>query len=364
MSDEQREAEGSDSAPSRFLPRPWATMLLIAGLSGMWLWTELHGGSTQLDTLVRYGARVNYLVWSGQYWRVFTYQFLHIGLVHLAFNLFALHYLGGATEIAYGKARFLLIYFLAGLGGGLTGLFLDQRQTVAAGASGAIFGLFGALVYYSVQLPPTLRHGQLQRWLVPLLINLAYGLSSPQVDNYAHVGGFAFGLGASDAIGAPGRVAWRRLAAAVLLLASFGYGGYRYGMAAQARNPLTYLMRAQRALEDQQYDAAATDLRQALRLDPGNQVARGSLASALMHLGVEAYNRRDWVTAGEYFKQVIEARPDAAEAHYDLGLAYYQQGRVTDALAELRKVLELKPDFPGARQLLDGITGQDTGVKQ
>jgi rhomboid protease GluP len=132
---------------------------------------------------------------SGQVWRLVSSMFLHFGIGHLLSNAIALHQLGGTIEAIYGARRYAAIYFAAGIAGGLLSLpFIDG---VTAGASGAIFGLLGAAIVFGIRhashVPQQFKM-RLGMGAVPLLLfNLAFGLSMPGINNYAHVGGLICG---------------------------------------------------------------------------------------------------------------------------------------------------------------------------
>src|SRR5690625_6084003 len=109
---------------------------------------EINGGSTDVETLIQFGAKYNPAMIDGEWWRLISSMFLHIGFFHLAMNMLALYYLGVAVERIYGSRRFLMIYFLAGIAGSLTSFAFSIN--VSAGASGAIFGLFGAMLFFGI----------------------------------------------------------------------------------------------------------------------------------------------------------------------------------------------------------------------
>lgn len=152
-------------------------------------------GSQDTRVLVIFGAMQNQLIAQGEYYRLLTSMFLHIGLIHLAFNSYALYILGQDVERLYGSARFLLIYFLSGLGGSLASFVLGNAG-VSAGASGAIFGLVGTeIVYFYLHRSTFGQRGQAQlRSLLMLAgINLFLGFTIPGINNLAHMGGLVFG---------------------------------------------------------------------------------------------------------------------------------------------------------------------------
>ena len=134
----------------------------------------------------------------GQYWRLFAAMFLHIGLLHLALNVWALYQLGFLLEVMFGSWRFLVTYFASGLAASIASAMFTQSNGLSAGASGAIFGILGALIF-AIRRSPVWRHQQWTKGLVRQLvfwaaINIVIGRAIPGIDNYAHVGGFLVGL--------------------------------------------------------------------------------------------------------------------------------------------------------------------------
>ena len=166
-------------------------MTVFGALNGLGL-----GGSQDTRVLVTFGAMQNQLIALGDYYRLLTSMFLHIGPIHLAFNSYALYILGQDVERLYGSGRFLVIYLLSGLGGSLASFVLGGVG-VSAGASGAIFGLIGAsIAYFYLHRQTFGQRGQAQlRSLLMLAgINLVFGFTIPGINNLAHMGGLVFGL--------------------------------------------------------------------------------------------------------------------------------------------------------------------------
>jgi membrane associated rhomboid family serine protease len=164
----------------------------------MWILMTLAGGSTNVAVLVRFGAMYAPLVIRGEYWRLITPMFLHVGAIHLAFNSYALYNLGTLAEKIYGRSKFIVVYAAAGVLGSVFS-FLFTRA-VSAGASGAIFGLLGALLYFGRKRPGVFRRGFTANLATILLINLFIGFSNPGIDNFAHIGGFIGGYISSHLI--------------------------------------------------------------------------------------------------------------------------------------------------------------------
>lgn len=168
------------------------TFLLIFINLIIFFMLELNGGSTNIETLVKYGAKYNPAIIEGEWWRIISSMFLHIGALHLFMNMLAIYYLGTAVERIYGSTRFVIIYFISGIIGGLTSFAFNTH--IAAGASGALFGLFGALLYFGVIHKQLFYQTMGKSVIFILLINLAFGFLVPQIDMGAHVGGLIGGF--------------------------------------------------------------------------------------------------------------------------------------------------------------------------
>ena len=147
--------------------------------------------------MLEHGAMyVPFVVEYKEYYRLFTCMFLHFGFSHLMNNMLTLVVIGWNVEMFVGKIRFLVIYFLSGLGGNLLSMAVDiwkQDYSVSAGASGAIFGLTGAMLCLAI-----LNHGRAgnitkQGMIVMIFISLYTGFTSGGVDNFAHIGGLLTG---------------------------------------------------------------------------------------------------------------------------------------------------------------------------
>jgi membrane associated rhomboid family serine protease len=149
------------------------------------------------DVLVTLGAQVNLLVAQGQVWRIFTAMFLHFDILHIGLNMLSLFFIGSAVEVFYGKWRYLLIYLGSGIIGGIVTYFLMPPDTLAAGASGAIFGVFGALgIFYIVNRRSLGGYGRgaIGNWLFWLGLNIVFGLSVPGIGLIDHLGGLFAGM--------------------------------------------------------------------------------------------------------------------------------------------------------------------------
>lgn len=156
----------------------------------------LAGGSTNEPTLMAFGVKANAEIARGQWWRFVTPVFIHIGMLHLIFNSYALWIVGQQVEKLYGGARFVALYVLTGVAG-VTGSYFYHPDTVSAGASGAIFGLFGVLLMFGIRyrssIPPYFKRAVGTGVLPVIVINLIIGFTIPQIDNSAHIAGLLAG---------------------------------------------------------------------------------------------------------------------------------------------------------------------------
>jgi membrane associated rhomboid family serine protease len=193
-----------------------ATRFILAATVAYYLWVALiSGGGLAMilsgpsgGTLIKWGSNYSPLVFQGQQWRLFTHVLLHGGLLHIGLNMWALWQLGRHVELIFGSQRMGYIYVVAGVAGGFASVVLRPGGVNSVGASGAIMGLMGAMVYFALALPG--RRVDWRNLLGPVGINLMLGFFIPGIDNYAHFGGFIGGILAAFLTGIPGeRSPWR-----------------------------------------------------------------------------------------------------------------------------------------------------------
>ena len=163
----------------------------------IWVLTEVIGSSRDPMTLRQFGA-ITYLdINNGDYWRLFSAIFLHVGAGHLAVNCLSLLIMGGLLEKMVGHSRFSFIYIGSGISGSSFSYLMIPFLGVGAGASGAIFGCVGALAgYFIVNRKSMGEMGKqnLNAVLILAGINFAFGYIVPGIDNWAHLGGFIAGV--------------------------------------------------------------------------------------------------------------------------------------------------------------------------
>lgn len=160
----------------------------------VYTFTAIKSGGLDIDifVLIRYGAKVNELIQAGEYYRLFTSAFLHADFMHVLFNMYALFALGRIVEDFMGKWKMIGIYAFSAVTGGM--LSYLYTPNVAVGASGAIFGLLGAILIITLFGKKKSMKSMFSRIMIVLAINLFSGFSSSNIDNFGHIGGLLGGI--------------------------------------------------------------------------------------------------------------------------------------------------------------------------
>jgi membrane associated rhomboid family serine protease len=194
------------------------TKVLLAAILIMFAVEVVVGGPGSLmngpdgRTLIDLGAMQPYLIANGQYWRLFTAMFLHAGILHIGFNAYALYLIGGMIESNYGRAKMPLIYFVTGFLASVASYVFGPANAVAVGASGAIFGIFGAFIAYNYRRRHLALASANLRWAIMLIVlNAFLALGFGAIDWRAHLGGLVAGI-AAGALAEGGGSASRRRA--------------------------------------------------------------------------------------------------------------------------------------------------------
>ena len=216
MPDYEREASRPNSRERgwNILATP-GTYILLAINIVVFGWMLLHGVSAKdptRDQLIHYGATNAYFILNGQWWRLLTATFVHVGLLHIATNMWCLWNLGLLGEPLLGPVGLIVVYLITGIAGNLLSLLFSVMArdgvSVGAGASGAVFGIAGILIVLlsNKKLPiPAFELNRLRRSVIQFaVLNLILGIganftSLVRIDNHAHIGGFLSGL----ALGVP-----------------------------------------------------------------------------------------------------------------------------------------------------------------
>ena len=182
--------------------QPIVTYIIMAICIILFILMELSGGSTNSQTLLKYGANLDVLVKNGEYYRLFTCIFLHIGIMHLLCNMYSLYIIGREVENLFGKIKYIIIFILSGIFGSIMSLAFTHN-TISAGASGAIFGLLGALLYFGMHYRTYLGEA-IKRSIIPIIVvNLIIGFFAEGIDLAAHMGGLVGGVLVAMMVGVP-----------------------------------------------------------------------------------------------------------------------------------------------------------------
>jgi membrane associated rhomboid family serine protease/Tfp pilus assembly protein PilF len=329
------------------------------------------------ELLVRLGANVGQYTLGGQYWRLLTCVFLHGNLLHIAFNMWSLWNIGSIAESLYGRWTFATLYLLAGIGGSL-GSVIWNPNVFSVGASGAIFGIVGALIA-SFYLGEFSMRGQITGGtMTSLLIFSAYslvrGATSSGIDNGAHVGGLITGLilGALIAKGAPDSTTPSRRVAVLVLACVLIFGGAAWWL--HSRDYIRHMQRGVGALAQNKNDEAIAEFQTVIRQRPHFALAHLQLANAYIRKGdfakakqelevVVAFAPEDlrapyvlgslWLEDGkpeqarEVFQKMLARNPSSADAHFGLASADAAERKYQDAITEYKLAAQSNPDLEG-----------------
>jgi len=329
------------------------------------------------ELLVRLGANLGPLTLGGQYWRLLTCVFLHGNLLHIAFNMWCLWDLGALAESLYGHWTFAVVYLLAGVGGSL-GSIVWNPNVLSVGASGAIFGIAGALIasFYlgEFSLPRAAISGSLRSVVTFVGYNLVFGAILSRVDNAAHVGGLVTGLilGALIAKAAPDRDnPFQRIAVLVLALVLIG-GGAAWWLS--SRDYIRHMQRGWGFLAETKTDQAIAEFQSVVRHRPDYALAHFALGQAYgvkrdfagaesefkralelnpqnenyyKYLGFAYIDQKKLPLAREVYQRLLSLNPDSADAHFGLAAVAMEEQKYQDAIREYQTTAQLKPDLEG-----------------
>ena len=159
-------------------------------------WASEDFKNSNAVVLLEMGANAGDKIFDGESWRVISSMFLHGGFFHLFMNMIALWVIGGIVERLLGNFSYLLVYIFSGVIGSLFSLYSHHSLAIGVGASGAIAGIFGSLVMFALQkkIPGFISASILKNAIFIIGVNAVIGLSVPQIDNAAHLGGFLGGF--------------------------------------------------------------------------------------------------------------------------------------------------------------------------
>jgi membrane associated rhomboid family serine protease/cytochrome c-type biogenesis protein CcmH/NrfG len=343
--------ETDDDTRQPVMPAPWVrrgestitlTHVLFGANVAVFLAMVLAGGSFKDFSgplMLHFGANYGPLTLSGDWWRLLTYMFVHAEIWHIGFNMWCLWDLGALCESLYGRWTYLAVYLITGVASGVSSVGWNPG-VLSIGASGAIFGLAGALIasFYlgEFSLPGFVIQTNLKSLLFFAGFNILFGISpigdlfGIRVDNAAHIGGLVSGLilGALIARVAPQHDVRR---AAVLAVMVFLVAGCALGVSRWRGAPFR-AARAFESLPENGPDRMIAQLQAVVRQRP-------NFTEAHFALGQAYFNQEKYSQAESEFKRVLELQPQHATARFDLGLVYLNEKRFDDAKATFTQIL-------------------------
>jgi membrane associated rhomboid family serine protease/Flp pilus assembly protein TadD len=299
-----------------FAPTSWLIAANVIAFIATCVWSRSFV-DVNLETLLRFGANYGPLTLGGQPWRMLTSMFLHGGILHIAFNMWALLNLGILAEILFGRKSFVGMYLLCGLSGSIASVWwhfhTGHPEVIGVGASGAIFGIAGALIpalalQKNARLRAALR-GNLSSIVIFVIYTVVLGSRSAHIDNSAHLGGLVCGL-----------------ILGVALPSSPGWDQHTN----QARRVTAFLLASVATL------ACFAWLQK-------SQIAVLDYARAQ-----DAYRRKDLNGAVDYLHKSLEHAPRSLDSHFMLGLVYLEQEKYDDAKQQFVTATEIDPKFANA----------------
>ncbi|MFD2046070.1 rhomboid family intramembrane serine protease [Ornithinibacillus salinisoli] len=334
--------------------KPIVTYLLLAVNLVMYLLIEMMGSSTNTETLITYGAKYNPAIIDGEWWRIISSMFLHIGFIHLFMNMLAVYYLGTLVEKIYGSWRFITIYFLAGIGGGITSFALTIN--VSAGASGALFGLFGALLYFGLNYRRVFFQTIGSGLLVLIGINVIMGFMIPQIDSAAHIGGLIAGFIAAAVVQLPKNRKKRIPLIFAIIYGLLLYGMVTYGMEQNLSSPEFQLGYIEVLMNHDDFEGIIESASRGLE-NPGD------FEALLLFQRSYAYIKLNQIElALKDLEESVSLQQENSEkipqAYYNLALLYYNNGN-DKAEETIRIAKDLMPNEKAYEDLYRQIIGED-----
>ncbi|UOQ47450.1 rhomboid family intramembrane serine protease [Gracilibacillus caseinilyticus] len=330
--------------------KPILSYVLIAINIAVFVLVELMGGSTDPETLIKFGAKYNPAMMDGEWWRILSSMFLHIGVLHIGLNMMALYFVGTLVERIFGNYRFLIIYFLAGISGGIASFAFNAN--VAAGASGALFGLFGALLLFGLKNPKIFFKTIGMNVIFLVILNIIFGLSIQQVDNGAHLGGLIGGFLAAGVVQLPSmKKNWKQsLFFCAYLVYSVGLLFYGIQNDQVQYNETVQLQHIQQLIEEERYQQVTESASKSL------PYAEYYQAELLFYRSFANIQLAEYDQAEQDLEVAVDKKPDFKEALYNLALIYQQEEKMEEALKISEKLIELDQDNTTYQTLYQELT--------
>jgi rhomboid protease GluP len=382
---------GEDVTYQRVETAPWlrqqsasmgVTQVIFGANIAVFIAMTLSLGASMLSNpsgqgLVDWGANYGPLTMSGEWWRLLTAVFVHSGLLHIAFNMWCLWDLGRLAESVYGHWTFAIVYLICGVFSSSASLWWNPA-VLSVGASGAVFGIAGALIasFYlgEFSLPRTAIAGTLRSLLIFAGYNLFFGAVIGHIDNAAHIGGLVMGLilGALIARVAPahddlvkrigvllfgvvmvaGGIFWLQYSRGYLAQTEKGIFLLKQGQLDQGIDQLKKsvaarpnfipghdtLARAYVAKKD--YANASAEMERVISLSPRDE-------NAYFRLGLIYLEQKDWAKAQQTYLQLLKINPNSADGHVGLASALSGLHQDAESLAEFQRAAAIDSSYQG-----------------
>lgn len=285
--------------------------------------------------LLKYGAKENGQILAGEYWRFITPIFLHLDEMHIFLNCYSLYALS-IVERLFGHVKFLAIYLIAGIAGNIASFLFSMNW--GAGASGAIFGLLGSLLYLGLQRPALFRAYFGANVLITIVINLAYGFSRSGIGNSAHIGGLIGGFLATGAVSTSDKAKWYLnrfiyIAVIVVMLASSLIYGFN-----NAKNPMILKIYAmEESYKGQKWSEVKKAGKEIIESETAWNVSK---SDAYWYLAWTEYVTGNKEEALNNSKKLAELDP--LRGRYFSAFLYYEMGQYQNSRSEVNEAKKLK----------------------
>lgn len=312
-----------------------ALNLLIFALMGLYSWDS---GIDYNTLLLELGGKENAHILQGEYWRFIAPIFLHVNIVHVALNCYTLYLIGMLVEKIFGKVKFIAIYFAAGILGNIFSFAFSSNP--GAGASGAIFGLFGAILFICVEKPALFKSGLGYNIVGVICINLFYGFTKSGIDNFAHLGGLIGGFIFAVIFNESKKRLWyfNRYAyfvLAVIIMSSTVLWGFK--------NPQNKIMRLVTQLDQdtkaQNWNEVEKTAKEIMSSNPSKDINTYAL-KCIINSDIFLRKYDDAVNYSDDLEQL-----DLKDGHYFLGVVYYNMKKFDLARGEILKAKELGANY-------------------
>lgn len=331
-------------------PVAWVTPAIVVINSIVFVAMVASGVSIidpKVEDLLKWGADFGPFTVSGEWWRLLTSAFVHIGIIHIALNMWCLWDAGRLAERIFGNVAFVCIYILSAVGGSLASICVNP-VIVSAGASGAVFGVFGsigAFIFFQKNSVPPYIIGSLKRSILPFIgYNLVFGFVAKGIDNAAHIGGLVTGFAAGVLLArafpvtAPSLKRYLKVSGLVLVLTVLGLVAHTRVFSYS--NVLNYI-EAEKHFEcgnkhgeNGDYDAAVAEYTKVIQLEPNYE-------KAYYNRGLAYAKKGEYDKAISDYTKAIDLDPKDINSHVNRGVAYAKKEEYDKAISDFTMVINI-----------------------